>query len=506
MPQYRIIKISIEPKDTVVISNSQNKHIVPQANFNITFGVNEITVGQVLKLEGIVQEDEIGISQSLMNKLGVKEGDVVNLLSQSRPLSQSYSLIKERITQPGRIYDRAEINQIINDISSESLSQLETAVFVTSQIFQDWNIAEIEALTKSMAYSGQTINWQNGVIFDKHSLGGVPGNKVSLLIVPIIAASGLTIPKTSSRAITSPSGTADTMEALGCDIEFNIEEIKDIAQRVGGLIAWSGALNLVPVDEKIIRDVLFPLGLDPEPMMIASVLSKKVAMGVNFLALDIPTGQGTKVKDLESGKIIAHRFSELGQRLGIRIESGITYGQSPVGHAVGPALEAREALGALINPHSAADSLIGKSTSLAGILLEMAGKAIQGEGQYLAYEILHSGKAYEKFKEILEAQNADPEIQVKDIEIGSAVYEYQAPQNGWVVEINNKVLVEAAKAAGAPMDKRSGIYFLKKKDSVKRGEVIFRIHASNEKKLAAAEAELAKELPVTIEGMLLARE
>jgi AMP phosphorylase len=139
-------------------------------------------------------------------------------------------------------------------------------------------------------------------------------------------------------------------------------------------------------------------------------------------------------------------------------------------------------------------------------LLELSGKAIQGRGQDLAFDLLNSGKAYKKFQEILEAQNADPNITANDIEIGSSVYEYIAPQNGWVVEINNKVIVSAARAAGAPTDKRAGIVFLKKKDSVERGEIIFRVHAPNEKKLAAAEAELVKEPPLVIEGMLLARE
>ena len=504
--KFRIREISIEPKDIVIISRLNNENVVPQARFRLSFGQREIPINQVLKVEDIVGEDEIGLSHSLIKNLGAHEGDEVLLQTQTRSLSTSYSLIKQRIVQPGKTYDKAEIDQIIGDITSGVLSPLESSVFITSQIFQEWSISEIEYLTQAIACSGQMIDWKDSIIFDKHSLGGVPGNKVSLLIVPIIAAAGLTIPKTSSRAITSPSGTADTMEALGCEIEFSIDEIVEIANRTNGLIAWTGGLNIVPADEKIIRDVQFPLGVDPEPMMIASVLSKKVAMGVHFLVLDIPTGGGTKVESMEAGKRIAHRFAELGQQLGIRIESGITYGSSPVGHAIGPALEAREALAALMNPQQASDSLIGKSTSLAGILLEMSGKAIQGRGQDSALEILNSGKAYKKFQEILEAQNADPKIQPEDIELGECMYEYIAPQSGWIVEINNSIISRAARAAGAPMDKRAGVYFLKKKDSVKRGEVIFRLYAPNEKKLLAAEAELVKNVPLVIEGMLLARE
>ncbi|MHA2073414.1 MAG: AMP phosphorylase, partial [Candidatus Hodarchaeales archaeon] len=410
MTKYKIKKISIEPKDIVIISKTHNKHVVPQAKFRLGFGQNEIPISNVLKLEGVVQENEIGLSKTLIRRLKAKEGDELNLQPISGNMSSSYSLIKQQLSHPRKPYEKDEIQKIIHDITTGRLTPLETSVFLTAQIFQEWSLNEIKYLTQAIAFSGQTVNWENGIIYDKHSLGGVPGNKVTLLIVPIIAAAGLTIPKTSSRAITSPSGTADTIEAMGCDIEFTIEEMVEVAHQVGGLIVWTDGLNVCPADEKIIRDVQFPLGFDPEPMLMASIISKKLAMGVNFLVLDIPCGPGTKVANMEVGKRIAHRFSELGQELGIRIESGITYGSSPVGHAIGPALEAREALFALKNPRMASESLIGKSTALAGILLEMSGKAVQGSGQELALDLLNSGKAYSKFQEILEAQNADPKI------------------------------------------------------------------------------------------------
>ncbi|MHA2156006.1 MAG: AMP phosphorylase [Candidatus Hodarchaeales archaeon] len=507
MPEFKVVTSKIDPRDTVIISTNNNQQIVTQAKFILSFKGTEEKVGQVFKLKCFLEENEIALSQVMMNKLGVAEGEMVKLQSIGRTISKSFSIIKQRIAQPGRMFTKNEIDQIISDITLDNMTPLEVSVFLTSQMLQEWSIGEIECLTNAMAHSGQMINWGETVIFDKHSLGGVPGNKVTLLVVPIIAAAGLTIPKTSSRAITSPSGTADTMEALGCDIEFTIDEMVDIAHNVGGLVAWTGGLNIVPADEKIIRDVQYPLGIDPEPMMMASVISKKVAMGVKFLVLDIPTGYGTKVPNLDDGKRIAHRFSELGRLLGIRIESGITYGSSPVGNAIGPALEAREALTSLMHPLEAPHSLVGKSTSLAGILLEMAGKAIVGSGQEMAYDILNSGKAYQKFQEIIGAQNADSNLKPEDIEVGSATYDYLAPQSGYVVEINNKVIGRAARAAGAPMDKRAGIYFHKKKDSVKRGEPLFTLHASNDTKLTAAQAELTKgDLPVTIEGMLLARE
>ena len=508
MPKLKVVSLDVDPKDAVIVSKARKKNIVTQALYNISFKGKEEKISQVIKLEGLLKANEIGLSQILMNKLEVTEGETVTIQPVSRATSDSFSLIKQRIKVPGRTFTKNEIEQIISDITHDRMTPLEESVFITSQMMQEWTISEVECLTNAIANSGEVIKWGDTVIFDKHSLGGVPGNKVTLLIVPIIAAAGLTIPKTSSRAITSPSGTADTMEALGCDIEFSSTEIVEIARSVGGLIAWTGGLNIVPADEKIIRDVQYPLALDPEPMMMASVLSKKVAMGVKFLVLDIPTGYGTKVPNMEEGKRLAHRFAELGMLLGMRIESGITYGSSPVGNAIGPALEAQEALQSLMEPLKAPHSLVGKATSLAGILLEMAGKALIGKGQEMAYDILNSGKAYDKFREIIEAQSGDPNIKPEDIEIPSKfTYDYIAPHSGYVVEINNRVIKRSARAAGAPMDKRAGILFNKKKDTVKRGESIFTLYSSNKKKLAAAEAELMKgDLPVTIEGMLLARE
>ena len=437
MLQFRVVNVSVEPKDTILLSRSANKGLFTEARFNLVFKQKEEKIGQIIKVDGLLEENQIGISSFMMKRLGVRKGSEVTLVSQSKSTSTSYSLIKQKMTQPGYSFGKAEIDEIITDITKENLTPMESSVFVTSMHYQNWSVNEVEYLTRAIANSGQKINWDNGIIFDKHSLGGVPGNKVSLLIVPIIASAGLMIPKTSSRAITSPSGTADTMEALGAEIEFSIDEIIEIVHKTKGLIAWTGGLNIAPADERIIRDVQFPLGLDPEPLMIASILSKKVAMGVKFLVLDIPTGIETKVPNMETGRRLAHKFAELGQALGIRIESGLTYGSSPVGHAIGPALEAREALSALIDPLHASDSLIGKTTSLAGILLEMSGKALRGTGQDLAFDILNSGKAYAKFQEILEAQNGDSNIKSEDIEIGTAVYDYLAPQNGYIVELNN---------------------------------------------------------------------
>jgi AMP phosphorylase len=363
---------------------------------------------------------------------------------------------------------------------------------------------EIEMLCKAIANSGEILDFPI-TCYDKHSLGGVPGNKVTLLIVPIIASAGLLIPKTSSRAITSPSGTADTMEALGCNVSFSSDEIKQIVGKTNGCIVWGGALNLAPADDILIKDVENPLGLNPRSMMMASIMAKKIALGIDFMVLDIPTGKGCKVTTMEDATALSRAFGELGHRVGIHVECGITFGSLPVGHTIGPSLEAKEALNALINPKSASTSLIEKSTALAGMLLEMSGKAVRGQGQIMAKEILNSGKAYDKMKQIIEAQGGNPQMKPEEIEIGKYMIELKAPTPGWPADIDNKAVTQIAQAAGAPTDKGAGIHFIVKKESVKAGDVIMRIYSNSSQKIERVESLLPKLKPVTIEGMLLGR-
>ncbi|MHA2342060.1 MAG: AMP phosphorylase, partial [Candidatus Hodarchaeales archaeon] len=268
---------------------------------------------------------------------------------------------------------------------------------------------------------------------------------------------------------------------------------------------WGGGFNLAPADDILIKDVEFPLGVNPTSMMLASIMSKKVATGIHFLVMDLPTGPGTKIEDIGTAQALGREFAELGRRLGVRVESGITFGASPVGHTVGSGLEAQEALESLISPKQAPSSLIEKSCELSGILLEMAGKALRGQGREVARQILFSGKAEDKFREIIEAQSADKDMKPEDIEIGQYSVEIPSPSSGWIVQIDNAKIAEIARTAGCPKDKGAGIVFLKKKDAVKHGESLIRIHSSSQSRLSAAEGKFAKLNPITIEGMLMGR-
>jgi AMP phosphorylase len=336
-----------------------------------------------------------------------------------------------------------------------------------------------------MVKTGSTLAFDKRLILDKHSIGGVPGDKTTIVVVPVIAAAGFYIPKTSSRAVTSPAGTADAVESL-CPVDLTIDEIREVVEKTNGCMVWGGALELAPADDIFIQ-VEYPLAIDP--LLLPSIMSKKKAVGATHLVVDIPTGRGAKVKTIGQAHTLAYDFIDLGNRLGLTVQCAITFGEQPVGYAIGPALEAREALSSLMGEGPL--DLREKAVNIAGILLEMT--HIE-DGKRKAEDLLESGTAEKKLREIIEAQGGDPEIRPEEIEIGDKNAEIKAEDDGRVLWINNLHIAEVAKRAGAPKEKRAGL-LLKTKlgQRVKKGETLFEIYAERSVKLQAA-IELAYRL------------
>ncbi len=326
-----------------------------------------------------------------------------------------------------------------------------------------------------------------------------------MIIVPIIAAAGLLIPKSSTRAITSPSGTADSMEVLAC-VTFDSEELKKIISKENACIVWGGALDIAPADDALI-EIERPLQMDPIGLMIPSIIAKKLSMGVKKLVLDIPVGPGTKFPLPDDGRHFALRFKEIAKNVGIQAECALTLAHQPIGHTVGPAIEAKEALTLLMDYSAGPNSLIEKSTSLAGILLELGGKAERGKGQILAKDILCSGKAYEKMQRIIEAQGGDPDIKPSDIELGTHVKEFFSKKSGHITEVNNAIINQIAKAAGCPNSKKSGIELFKKQGAkISEGELIFRIYSDSQVGMKRAEKIYnSTGGPIILGGMMIER-
>jgi AMP phosphorylase len=453
----------------------------------------------IVETGDIISKGTVGVYQECCEKLGKVCPLTINIIPASRPSSIGFikkMMDHQKLTQE-------EIFQIVQDIVRENLTEVELSAFVTTSYIYGLTADEIEWLTRAMIDTGEKIEFDAHPIMDKHSIGGVPGNKISLLVVPIVAANGLLIPKTSSRAITGAAGTADLMEVLA-PVEFSTDEIKSITEKVGGIIAWGGATNIAPADDKLIR-AEYPLSIDPRCQMLASIMAKKGAVGADCVVIDIPIGSGTKVPAMEDGKKLARDLIELGERLGMRVECAMTYGASPVGRTVGPAAEVKEAI-KVLETMEGPNSLIEKSTALAGILLEMGGAAARGQGKETAMETLRSGKAFTKLKEIIEAQGGNPNITHTDIKAGENRADLPSPADGYVIEFDNKRIVEIARIAGAPIDKGAGVWIHRKKgETVNKGDPLITIFADKSWKLTNALKSAEKDYPIIVEGMLLER-
>jgi len=416
----------------------------------------------------------LGIYEEVQHKLKVQEGEMVQVRPAERPKSLGY--IRNKLL--GRRLLAQEIKIIVMDVVERHLSDVELASFVTSLYIRGTSMDEAEALTKAMVETGRTIDFGKHPILDKHSIGGVPGDKTTILVVPIVSAAGFTIPKTSSRAITSPAGTADRVEVL-CPVDLTGEEIRSVVEKTNACLAWGGALDLAPADDLFIQ-VEYPLSIDP--LLLPSIMSKKKAIGADYVVVDIPAGRGAKIKTIGEAHALAQEFIELGKRLNIHVQCAVTFGEQPIGYAIGPALEAREALSTLMGEGPL--DLVNKAASLAGLLFEMMGI---DDGMQKANSIIKSGKAEKKLREIIAAQGGDPDVKPEDIEVGKEAVEIRSEETGTVQWINNMAMAQIARAAGAPKTNTAGVLLNKKLgDKVATGDVLYRIYSGSTQRLESA--------------------
>ena len=435
-----------------------------------------------------VMKGTIAIPINIMKKCGIEEGHDVEV--EYSPLPASIRSIRKKIN--GGTLEKEEIDSIVNDIMAGNLSDKEIIAFVSSFNVNNSNLAEVAYLTRSMAATGKTVDLGVKPIFDFHSLGGVPGNKITPIVVSIVASEGLVIPKFSSRAISSACGTSDYVDTF-CDVEMGADELVEAIRKVGGVFAC-GNDDYAPVGHFIIKAER-PMGIDPRPTMMASIMSKKVAIGTTHLVIDIPLGGGGKIPDMEVAKEFASELIGLGTILGIHVECAVSYAGEPLGRTIGPILEAKECIGVLENG-SGDESLIDKACGMAGIILEMAGEP---DGKVRALEILRSGKAYEKFLQIVEVQNGDPKIRSDDLVPGPFYKDVHAKYTGKVQYVDNSNMVAVAKAAGAPSDLGAGVeLFHGKGDEVQKGDALFRIFAESQAKLDRAVESARSRRPMRV--------
>ncbi|MFH0873323.1 MAG: AMP phosphorylase [Candidatus Komeilibacteria bacterium] len=429
---------------------------------------------------------QIGLYKDIWNKKSIPDETIVEVDFQERP--KSIQAIQKRLQ--GKRLTYPEIYEIMSDIVNDRLSKTQLTYFVASGYANFYSDDELYYLTKAMAETGDCLKFR-GIVADKHSIGGLAGNRTTMIVVPIIAANNILIPKTSSRAITSPSGTADTMEVLA-PVTFSTQQIRAMVRKNKACIVWGGGMNLAPADDKILR-VAYPIALEPVDKAIVSIMAKKVAAGVTHLVIDIPVGPTTKVKDMKLGRILEAKFKYVAHRFKIKIKVILTQTEDPVGFGVGPALEARDVLRVLQQSAERPGDLENKSIHLAGELLELVGKVRPGEGAKLAWKTLESGAAWKKMQDIIKTQGGKPNIEPNQIVIGAHKHYINAVRGGKIFFVDNQGINTICRILGAPADHLAGIYLNKQYgEHVKKGERLFTLYATTQGRIHLALEALKK--------------
>ncbi len=395
----------------------------------------------------------------------------------------------------GKELNQNEIFYIIDLISKKQLSDVLIAYFTAASFRSGFSNRELFCLIKSMVKTGNQLKFK-GIVADKHSTGGVPGKRTSPIVVSIVAAAGFKIPKISSRAITTPGGTADVMEVLA-PVDLTLDKVKEIVEETGGCLVWNGQMRIAPADDIIIRvekEIMF----ESFDKIIISILAKKVAIGSNCLILDIPYGPNLKIKKRKEAEFVLAKFVRLGKKFNIEIIGHIDLGSQPAGNGIGPALEARDVLSVLEQKKDRPLALEEKSLKLAGDLISLCykklGKTI--DGYSLAKNILQSKKALKKFKEIISAQGGNPMIESDKITLSNIKEEIKSKEKGRVKKINLYYLSSIAKILGAPQNKTSGVYLYKKiGDMVDKNEPVMIFYSKDQNYLKQAK-EMLKIFPI----------
>ncbi len=417
----------------------------------------------------LLDAGQAGLSEAAWRRLRLTDGALLTL-HHPRPVD---SLADVRAKVYGAELDEMAYGRIVRDIVAGRYMDVHLAAFVAACSGQRLSREEIAHLTRAMVDCGERLRWAGDVIADKHSVGGLPGNRTTPIVVAIAVAAGLVMPKTSSRAITSPAGTADTMETL-TRVDLNLAEMRRVVERAGGCIVWGGSAALSPADDILIR-VERALDLDSEGQLVASVLSKKVAAGSTHVVIDMPVGPTAKVRSAAAAERLTAHLSAVAEALGLGLRIEVGDGSAPIGRGIGPALEARDVVAVLRGEAGAPADLRQRSLRLAGALLELVGGENSEAALRKATGILDTGDAWEHFQAICEAQGG-----LREPPRAGYRYEVISETAGVVQRIDNRLAARIAKLAGAPADKAAGLEIAVRPGSrVSRGDLLMSIHAES---------------------------
>lgn len=474
-PILKIRRLGIDTYREAIIYMRADCHVCRAEGFEVQARVKIALNGKHLiatlnmVTSDILEHGEAGLSEYAMKKLGAREEDKIHIFHPSPVHSLSY--MRSKIY--GNVLQSDQLHSIVDDIVADRYSDIHISSFLTACAGGRLNEQEIVHLTRAMVDSGDKLDWGKDLVVDKHCVGGLPGNRTTPIVVAIVAAHGLTMPKTSSRAITSPAGTADTMEVL-TNVDLDVSAMRKVVEKESGCVVWGGSVSLSPADDLLIR-VEKALNLDSEGQLVASVLSKKIAAGSSHVLIDMPVGPTAKIRSMEMAEELSRYLEKTGLAMGIGVRVHASDGSQPIGRGIGPALEARDLVSVLKNDKKASQDLRERALDLAGHILEFSPDIQNGQGRALAVEILDSGKAWIKFQAICEAQGG-----MKDIPNAQYTHVIEADKTGKVVAIDNRRIARIAKLAGAPVSKVSGVDLHTPVGTrVEKGHPLFTVHAAS---------------------------
>lgn len=455
---------------------SRSEGFSPHSRILLSAGARQAIATLYQVENGILARDEVGLSNTTWQLLGLNQGDCIK--ARHAPPVASLSAMRGRIY--GKAFDEAALHEIVSDIVAGRYSAIEISCFLTACAARPLSHPEICALTRAMVNTGDRLSWETPLVVDKHSVGGLPGNRTTPIVVSICSELGLIMPKTSSRAITSPAGTADMMETLA-PVALGEDQLRAVVAQEGGCIVWGGALDISPADD-ILIGIERALDIDCEGQMIASVLSKKIAAGVTHLVVDMPVGATAKVRTPAAAQALSAGLDTVAKSFGLNIRVVPGEGTQPIGRGIGPALEARDVLAVLQGDKMAPQDLRSRALELAGALLEMSGKADAGMGATMAAIVLDDGRAWRKFQRICEAQGG-----MRAPPLARFRKDLTATTEGIVTAVDNRRIARLAKLAGAPEDRAAGVEIhVRIGNAVSRGSPVCTLHAESAGELAYA--------------------
>jgi thymidine phosphorylase len=443
------------------------------AGFVEVYGAGHSVRGSI----NLVEDDhtlaptELGLSRSAFQALGLPEGTNVGLRRMTPPDSSISLQRKLR----GEELDESQTRQLIRDIVEGRYPEREVSAFLVAAT-RGLTDDEVAALARARFELAEKITWDEKIVVDKHSIGGIPGSRITMILVPLVAAFGLAMPKASSRAITSAAGTADAMETVA-RVDLSISEVRQVVAQARGCVVWNGRLNHSVVDD-VMNAITRPLGLESSRWAVASILSKKLAAGSTHVIIDLPHGPQAKLKSLRDAEQLAELFHRVGRKLGIHVEAYATDGSTPIGRGIGPALELRDVMAVLENDPEAPTDLREKALLFASRILAWD-HAIGSEqsARIAAEKLLSTGQARAAFDRIIDAQGRRAPAVLPSV-CSVAV---KADRSGIVTAIDTWKIAGIARAAGAPNDLSAGVQLLRRPGAaVQEGDDLYLIYGNSE--------------------------